>query len=61
MTQDELRDPANKWITVADVERWMKVASERAQDDYGEAFRFGYGQGIVAVMCAMDDEIKKAS
>lgn len=40
-------------------ERWLNAASERSQADWSDVFRFGYGQGIVAVMSEMDDEFKR--
>lgn len=45
-------------ITVSDVERWLKAASDRANSDWGETFRFGYLQGITTVMVEMDNEIR---
>jgi hypothetical protein len=46
-------------FTKEDIERWIsELAREHEPHDYDERFKFGFGQGLVAVRAKMDDEIK---
>lgn len=51
---------ASDTFTKAEIEAWLSAEGKRAEAaDWAEAYKFGFAQGLVAVMARMDDEIKR--
>lgn len=47
-------------FTKEEIDGWINAEGEIAQGrNYAEAFKFGFGQGLVAIRIRMDDEIKR--
>lgn len=48
-------------FTKSEIEGWLATLGKKldANKDFADPFKFGYGQGLVAVMAAMDNEIRR--
>lgn len=43
-----------------EIEAWIRTEGQRANEtEWAFTYKFGFGQGLYAIMARMDDEIKR--